>query len=107
MQMRTSMICRARPSTDSGITVIGFLGNLRVATPDNMLGAGRLQELYTRQRLVEQEAARLGLQLAQSPGEDENCDRLYLLRLKIRAMDEESARLGSAISDVLERDLQR
>ena len=72
-----------------------------------MLGAARLDELYALQRLVEQEATRLGAQLSQSPAEEQDSDRLYLVRLKIKAMDEESARLGAAISDVLDRDLQR
>jgi len=72
-----------------------------------MFGARSLDELYARQRLVEQEGARLGVQLARLPGEDQDSDRLYILQLKIRAMGEESTRLGGAISDVLDRDLQR
>jgi hypothetical protein len=105
--MPTWTICLARRSQGSWTVASRFLNSLRVATPDSMLGAGRLQELYARQRLVDQEAVRLGALLTQSPGEQDDSDRLYLVRLKIKAMDEESARLGSAISDVLERDLQR
>jgi hypothetical protein len=69
--------------------------------------ASRLDELYARQRLVEREAARLEGQLVSPPGEDPDCDRLYMLRLQIRALGEEATKLNAAISDVLDRDLQR
>ena len=65
-----------------------------------------LDELYALHRLIEAEAERLeseqqGLEPAQQ------ANRLYILEIEIAALREEATRLSAAISDVLERDLQR
>ena len=66
-----------------------------------------LDELYVRQRLLQDEAARLERKRDRLGRGGSNADRRYILDLEIRALLEESARLASAISDILERDLQR
>jgi hypothetical protein len=66
-----------------------------------------LDELYARQRLVLDEAARLERDRDQLDGSGADVDRRYILDLESRALLEESTRLGSTISDILERDLQR
>jgi hypothetical protein len=72
------------------------------------LGASHnLGELYARQRLVEGEALRLEAELAQLHSDGHDADRQYILDLQIRALGEEATKLGSSISDVLDRDLQR
>jgi hypothetical protein len=67
-----------------------------------------LDELYARQRLLQDEAALLEQErdlLVDPHGAD--ADRRYILELESRALREEVAKLGSCISDILERDLQR
>jgi hypothetical protein len=72
------------------------------------LGANyNLGDLYARQRLVEGEAARLEAELAHLHRGGQDQDRQYLLGVQIRALGEEATKLGSSISDVLDRDLQR
>jgi hypothetical protein len=70
-----------------------------------------LDELYAKQRVLEAEASRLELELEAevggSGGPGSAADRRYILDLEIRALREESTSLGSAISDILDRDLQR
>jgi hypothetical protein len=66
-----------------------------------------LDELYAQQRLVLDEAARLERDRDQLDEFGADADRRYILALESRALQEESARLGSTISDILERDLQR
>jgi hypothetical protein len=65
-----------------------------------------LDELYAKQRLLQEEAARLERERdLLDPGSD--ADRCYILDLESRSLREEVTRLGSSISDILERDLQR
>jgi len=66
-----------------------------------------LDELYAQQRLVLDEAERLERDRDQLDAFGADADRRYILDLESRALLEESTRLGSAISDILERDLQR
>jgi hypothetical protein len=70
-----------------------------------------LDELYAKQRLLEAEASRLERELELEGGEPAGpgpaADRRYILDLEIRALREESTSLGSTISDILDRDLQR
>jgi hypothetical protein len=66
-----------------------------------------LDELYAEQRLLQDEAARLDRERDALEGAGAEADRLYILDLESRALWEESTKLGSAISDILERDLQR
>ena len=66
-----------------------------------------LDELYVRQRLLQDEAARLERKRDRLGPGGSNADRRYILDLEIRALLEEAARLASTISDILERDLQR
>jgi len=65
-----------------------------------------LDGLYACRRVVVDEAIRLEEELA---GKDTvpNATRGYILQVTIRALREESARLNSSISDVLDRDLAR
>ena len=66
-----------------------------------------LDELYHKQSLLLEEATRLegarDLLDAGGPG----ANRHYILGLQITALREESTRIASRISDILERDLQR
>jgi hypothetical protein len=65
-----------------------------------------LDELYAKQRLLEDELPRLERERdALNVKTDGN--RRYILDLEIRALREESTNLNSSISDILERDLQR
>ena len=66
-----------------------------------------LDELYSRQQLVLDEAARLERHRDQLGTFGADADRRYILDLESRALLEESSRLGSTISDILERDLAR
>ena len=66
-----------------------------------------LDELYAKQRRVQDEAARLDRERDALEASGADADRLYILDLESRALWEESTKLGSAISDILERDLQR
>lgn len=67
----------------------------------------RLQNLYDRQTLLSDEAARLESERDQLEKSEQDPNRRYILELEIAALREESTRVGSRISDVLERDLQR
>jgi len=66
-----------------------------------------LDALYARQRLLEAEIARLEAELALLDPDGPEADRAYLVDVQCRALQEEAAKLGSSISDVLDRDLQR
>jgi hypothetical protein len=66
-----------------------------------------LDELYARQQLVLDEAARLERDRERLGEFSADADRRYIIDLESQALLEESTRLGSAISDILDRDLQR
>jgi hypothetical protein len=66
-----------------------------------------LSELYTQQRLLQEEAARLELERERLEAGGEDADRCYILEVESRALQEEATKLGSSISDILDRDLQR
>jgi hypothetical protein len=66
-----------------------------------------LDELYARQRLLQDEAARLERERDRLDLSGSDADRRYILDLESRALLEEATRIGSSISDILERDLQR
>jgi hypothetical protein len=85
---------------------VGAMGYIRLMP---LSAKNNLDELYAKQRLLEAEASRLELELdAQDVGTDgPAADRRYILEVEIRALREESTGLGSTISDILDRDLQR
>jgi hypothetical protein len=66
-----------------------------------------LEKLYARQRLLTDEAVRLESERDQIDPDGADADRHYILELEIAALRQESSRISSRISDVLERDLQR
>jgi hypothetical protein len=66
-----------------------------------------LDELYAKQRLLQDEAARLDEERDRLEACGADADRSYILDLESRALREEAAKLGSCISDIIERDLQR
>jgi len=66
-----------------------------------------LDHLYARQRLLDGEIARLERELAVLDPDGPDADRCYILDLEFRALQEEATKLGSSISDMLDRDLQR
>jgi hypothetical protein len=66
-----------------------------------------LDELYAKQRLLQDEAARLEFERDQLDGDGSDADRCYILDIEARALQEEATKLGSSISDILDRDLQR
>jgi hypothetical protein len=66
-----------------------------------------LDELYARQQLVLDEAARLERDRDRLGDFGADADRRYIIDLESQALLEESTRLGSTISDILDRDLQR
>jgi hypothetical protein len=66
-----------------------------------------LDELYAKQRLVQREAERLEQERDALDPSGPDADRWYILALESGALWEESTKLGSSISDILERDLQR
>jgi hypothetical protein len=63
-----------------------------------------LDELYARHRLLQDEVSRLEGESAEL---DPAGDRRYIIDIETRALQEEATKLGSSISDILERDLQR
>ena len=72
------------------------------------LGApDHLDELYSRQRVLSEEAERLESERDKLDpyGTDEN--RHYILELQIAALRQEANKINSRISDILDRDLQR
>jgi hypothetical protein len=66
-----------------------------------------LDGLYAKQRLLQEEAARLELERDQLDADGPDADRCYILDIEARALEEEATKLGSSISDILDRDLQR
>jgi hypothetical protein len=67
----------------------------------------KLDELYAKQRLLQEEAARLEVERDQLDAEGSDADHCYILDIEARALQEEATKLGSSISDILDRDLQR
>lgn len=66
-----------------------------------------LDELYAKQRLLAEEAARLEDERDRADPDGPDANRQYLLELQIEALRQESTRISAHISDILERDLQR
>lgn len=66
-----------------------------------------LDELYARQRLLTDEATRLEVERDGLDPGGADANRRYILELQVAALREESSRINSRISDILERDLQR
>jgi hypothetical protein len=66
-----------------------------------------LDELYAKQSLLHAEAERLQRERDRLNAHGPEADRRYILDLENRALREEATKLGSLISDILERDLQR
>ena len=66
-----------------------------------------LDELYASQRLLRNEATRLEIEYDSLDPNGPGPERRYILDIQIRALQEESTKLNSSISDILERDLQR
>jgi hypothetical protein len=66
-----------------------------------------LDELYASHRMLQEEAARIEQERNQLSSGSADSDRRYILDVESRALREEAAKLGSLISDILERDLQR
>jgi len=66
-----------------------------------------LDKLYARQRLLTEEAVRLESERDRLDPDGADADSHYILEIKIAALRQESSRISSRISDVLERDLQR
>jgi hypothetical protein len=63
-----------------------------------------LQQLYQREKLLNDEAGRLEVERETL---DADSDRTYILGIEIIALREEWTRINARIADVLERDLQR
>lgn len=66
-----------------------------------------LEQMYARQRLLSDEAARLECERDRLDPDGPDANRHYILEIEIAALRQESSRIASRISDVLERDLQR
>ncbi len=66
-----------------------------------------LDELYARQRLLVEAAERIEQESDALESADDDLDRRYILDVQSNALREEATRLSAAISDILERDLQR
>ena len=66
-----------------------------------------LDELYARQRMLQDEATRLEREHDELDSDGAETGRRYILDIESRALREEEAKLASLISDILERDLQR
>ena len=66
-----------------------------------------LDELYAKQQVLADEATRLEGERDGLDPDGPDASRHYILELQIAALREESTRISSRISDVLERDLQR
>jgi hypothetical protein len=56
---------------------------------------------------LQDEAARLQSERDRLDPDGPDADRRYILDVESRALLEEATKLGSSISDILERDLQR
>jgi hypothetical protein len=63
-----------------------------------------LQQLYDRERRLNEEANRLE---AERESLETESDRTYILDIEIVALREEWTRINARIAEVLERDLQR
>jgi hypothetical protein len=68
-----------------------------------------LDEMYAKQRLLREEAARLEEERDENESRagDSGADRRYILDLEIDALLGEATRFDSLIADILERDLDR
>jgi hypothetical protein len=93
-----------RPHSHSALQR-GTIPRYSVAMPTG--AHDRLGKLYERQKLLSDEASRLEEECDRLDVSGPDPDRRYILELEIAALREESSRIGSRISDVLERDLQR
>ncbi len=72
------------------------------------LGApDHLDELYSKQRVLIEEAERLEVEYDKLDAYGGDGNRHYILELQIAALRQEASRIESRISDILERDLQR
>jgi hypothetical protein len=70
-----------------------------------LAGHNNLDELYVKHKLLQDEAARLEAALGALGADD--VDAQYLLDIESRALREEATKIGAAISDILDRDLER
>jgi hypothetical protein len=66
-----------------------------------------LDALYAKQNLVIAEAARLETERDSLDPDGADANAHYLLELKIVALRQESTRISSRVSEILDRDLQR
>jgi hypothetical protein len=66
-----------------------------------------LDELYAKQRLLSDEAARLEIERDRLDPDGLEANAYYILEIEIAALRQEASRIASRISDVLERDLER
>jgi hypothetical protein len=66
-----------------------------------------LDDLYAKQRVLMEEAARLEIERGALDVSGEDTIRQYILELEITALREEATRIAARISAVLDRDLQR
>jgi len=66
-----------------------------------------LDELYYLTRVLDEHRVRLESERDQLKGSGSDAAHLYVIEVEITALSEEAAKLGSSISDILERDLQR
>ena len=72
------------------------------------LGApDHLDELYSRQRVLSDEAERLETERDKLDPYGTDGNRHYILELQIAALLQEANKINSRISDILDRDLQR
>jgi hypothetical protein len=72
------------------------------------LGApDHLDELYSKQRVLTEEADRLETERDKLDPYGADGNRHYILELQIAALLQEANRIGAHISDILDRDLQR
>ena len=66
-----------------------------------------LDALYVKHRLLQDEATRLEDRRDQLDADGTDSERSYILDIESRALREEATKVGAAISDILDRDLQR
>jgi hypothetical protein len=66
-----------------------------------------LEKLYLKRRLFTEEAARLEAERDLLSPDGPDAIRYEILEIEIAALREESSRINSRISDVLDRDLER
>jgi hypothetical protein len=84
--------------------------HIKLAASENEMPNGardNLDEMYAKQQLLTDEATHLEDERDGLDPDGPDANRHYILELQIAALREESTRISSRISDVLERDLQR